>query len=223
MGALQRVFGRYQKTATKDQVGGTLDRLKGVHEMLADVVEATEEFDILEALKDASPWAEAVGNALGDALPPVRFVLKLFEELNKIEDPNELGYLAATLAYQQAVEQAWQAMPPKVLAKAKAADPKLRKKALADLRAATPAETYVFSRFSFDEALKSPFIKDAERFLEMSARGLLDDEADYLNLQHGVRVRFVANLKGILSHGSTRERFTPFRELTRRHPRSAGL
>lgn len=212
MGALQRVFGRYQKTATKDQVGGTLARLKGVHEMLADVVEATKELDILQALKDASPWAEAVGNALGDALPPVRFVLKLFEELNKIEDPNELGYLAATLAYQQAVEQAWQAMPPDVLAQVKAADPKLRKKALADLRSATPAEAYDFSRFSFDQALSSPFIKDAERFLEMSAQGLLK-EADYLNLQHGVRVRFVSNLKGILSHGSTRERFTPFREL----------
>lgn len=220
MGALQRVFGRYQKTATKDQIGGTLDRLKGVHEMLADVVEATENLDIVEALKAASPWAEAVGNALGDALPPVRFVLKLFEELNKIEDPNELGYLAATLAYQQAVEQAWQAMPPEVLAQVKAADPQLRKKALADLRAATPAEAYDFSRFSFDQALSSPFIKDAEGFLELSAQGLLD-EAHYLNLQHGVRVRFVSNLKGILSHGSTRERFTPFRELMRLDTREA--
>lgn len=220
MGALQRVFGRYQKTATKDQIGGTLDRLKGVHEMLADVVEATKELDILQALKDASPWAEAVGNALGDAVPPVRFVLKLFEELNKIEDPNELGYLAATLAYQQAVEQAWQAMPPEVLAQAKAADPQLRKKALADLRSATPAEAYDFRSFSFDQALSSPFIKDAERFLEMSAQGLLD-EAHYLNLQHGVRVRFVSNLKGILSHGSTRERFTPFRELMRLDTREA--
>jgi hypothetical protein len=167
MNGLQKIFGKYRKNeaATKDQVGGTLGKLKGVNNMLADVLEATENLDIVEKLKEASPWAEAVGNALGDAIPPVRFVLKLFAELTEVKDPDELGYLAATLAYQQAVEQAWTAMPASVLERVKAADPELRKKGLAALRAAAPAEGFDFGKFSFENALQCDFIAKADEFL----------------------------------------------------------
>jgi len=199
--------------AKKDQLGGALGKYKRVHELLADVVEATENLDILGALKEASPWAEAFGNALGDALPPVRFLLKLFEAGTKVDDPSELGYLAATLAYHRAVEQAWLAMPVEARERLADADPQLRKKTLAELRAASPPESYDFSRFSFDRALDCDFFRDAERFLAMSTQGLGLNEASFPKLQHGVRIRFVTNLKGILSHGSTRERFAPFREL----------
>jgi len=216
MGALAKIFGKHlpDDAAEKDQVGGTLARLKSVSEMLADVVEATKDLDVVKALAEASPWAEAIGKSLGEALPPVRFALKLFEELGKVEDPGELGYLAATLAYQRAVEQAL----PEVLRseagkRIQAADLQVRKAAVKDLRAAIPPEGYDFSRFSFDQALNSAFIEDADRFLEMSTRGLGFDESAFLALQHEVRRRFVPNLKGILSHGSTRERFAPFREL----------
>ncbi len=199
--------------AKKDRLGGVLGKFKHVHELLADVVEATENLDILGALKEASPWAEAFGNALGDALPPVRFLLKLFEAGTKVDDPSELGYLAATLAYHRAVEQAWLAMPAEARERLAGADPKLRKKALAELRAASPPESYDFSRFSFDRALECDFFRDAEHYLAMSTQGLGLDEPSFLKLQHGVRIRFVSNLKGILSHGSTRERFAPFRDL----------
>lgn len=216
MGTLQKIFRKHlpDAAAEKDQVDGTLAKLKSVHEMLAETVEATKDLDIVEALAKASPWAEAVGKSLGDALPPVRFLLKLFEEITKIEDPGELGYLAATLAYQRAVEQAL----PEVLRseagkKLQAVDPKVREAAIKVLREATPPNQYDFERFSFDRALNSKFIEDAEQFLEMSTRGLGFDDSAFRILQHEVRRRFVPNLKGILSHGSTRERFAPFREL----------
>lgn len=216
MGALQKVFRKHLPAgpAEKDQVGGTLARLKGVNELLAEVVEATKDLDVVEALAKASPWAEALGKSLGDALPPVRFVLKLFEELTKVEDPGELGYLAATLAYQRAVEQAL----PEVL-KSEAGqrigrvDPEVRKAAIKDLRAAVQPDLYDFTHFSFEEALSSDFIKSSDRFLEVSANGLGFDDSAFRVLQHEVHRRFVPNLKGILSHGDTRERFAPFREL----------
>lgn len=216
MGALQKVFRKYlpDGPAEKDQVGGTLARLKGVNELLADVVDATKDLDVVEALAKASPWAEAVGKSLGDALPPVRFVLKLFKELTKITDPSDLGYLAATLAYQRAVEQAL----PEVLCsgvglRLKGVDPEIRKWAIMELRAELPPNPYDFGRFSFDQALNSLFILDADRFLQVSAHGLGLDNSAFLILQHEVRRRFLPNLKGILSHGSSRERFAPFREL----------
>lgn len=216
MGFFKGIFGKYlpADAAAKDQVGGALERLKGVHEMMADVVEATEKLDVVAALAKASPWAEAVGTALGDALPPVRFVLKLFEELGKIEDPGELGYLAATLAYERAVEQALpELLRSEVGKRIGVADAKVRKSALGKLRKATPPDAYDFASFSFETALSSKFIEDADRFLELGAQGLGLDEAGFLIFQHEVRRRFVPNLKGVLSHGSTRERFAPFREL----------
>lgn len=216
MGALAKIFNKYLPgdAAEKDQVGGTIARLKSVSEMLADVVEATKGLDVVKALAEASPWAEALGKSLGDALPPVRFALKLFEELGKVDDPGELGYLAATLAYQRAVEQAL----PEVLRseagkRIQAADLKVRKGAVQDLRSAVPPEEYDFSHFSFDRALNSAFIQDADRFLEISTNGLGFDDSAFRALQHEVHRRFVPNFKGILSHGSTRERFAPFREL----------
>ncbi len=215
MGALQKIFHKYlpDDPAKKDQADGMLARLKGVSELLADVVEATSDLSIVEALAETSPWAEAIGKSLGDALPPVRFVLKLFAELTKVEDPGELGYLVATLAYQRAVEQALpEVLISKVGLRIGSVDPKVRKAAIKELRAAVPSEQYDFKRFSFDESLSNPFIEDADRFLEVSTRGLGFDESAYRILQHEVRRRFVPNLKGILSHGSTRERFAPFRD-----------
>lgn len=222
MGPSQKIFGKYKnELAEKDRVGGTVDRLKGVNERLADIVEATENLDILAAVKASSPWAEALGGALGDVLPPVRFALKFLEELNKVDDPAELGYLAATLAFQQAVEQAWQAMPPDTLEKVEGADPKQRKKALSDLREIVPPESYDFKKFSFESGTRSAFFADAERYLKMSADGLGLTGKEFLDLRMGVRMRFVANLKSILSHGSTREKFAPFRDLMTLETREA--
>ncbi len=216
MASFAERFRRYlpENTAEKAQVGSTLARLQGVHELLADTVEAVKDLDVVEALGEASPWAEAVGSALGDALPPVRFVLKLFSELGKVDDPDDLGYLAATLAYQRAVEQALPEVLESIIeGKVKEPAVKVRKKALADLREAAPPESYDFSRFSFSTAFQHPFIQDADRFLEISAEGLGLDESRFRRLQHQVHLRFVPNLKGILSHGKTRERFAPFKDL----------
>ena len=194
---------------------GRLAKYRGVSELIADVMEATTSLDILEGLKQASPWAEALGNALGDALPPVRFLLKLATELSTAgDDANKLGYLAATLAYHRAFEQAWLAMPAETSAKLKkVADPQLRKKALADLRAATTSEVYDFSTFTYEGAQQTPFFRDAEKYLQLSTAGLGFSEAEFLDLQRMVRAHFVANLKIILTDKSTSERFAPFRAL----------
>lgn len=216
MGDFRRIFLKYlpDNAVEKDQAQGVLARLKGVSEHLADLVEAAKDLDVVNALAEASPWAEALGKSLSEALPPVRFVLKLLEELTKVEDPHELGYLAATLAYQRAVEQAL----PEVLRsetgkQIRAVDLKIRKNAVRELRAEATPDRYDFSHFSFATALSSQFIKDADLFLNISTRGLGFDESAFLTLQHEVRRRFVPNLKGILSHGSTRDRFAPFRDL----------
>jgi len=166
MALFDKMLAKYppQNAVQKARVGATLGRLKGVHELLADAVESAEKVGILEALKEVSPWAEAVGSALGEALPPVKFALKLFEQLGKVDDPGDLGYLAATWAYQRAVEQALPEALPKGVGKVEIDKGVLRK-----LREAAPPEKYDFSRFSFETALQHPFVQDADGFLKLSA------------------------------------------------------
>jgi hypothetical protein len=55
---------------------------------------------------EVAPWAGALGETVAETVGPIRFVVKLFEKLTKIDDPNELGYLACKTAYQQALQQA---------------------------------------------------------------------------------------------------------------------
>ncbi len=136
----------------------TLGRAKSVNEFLGDVVAAVKDTDLSSAVVAAVPWAEPLGEALSEAVPPVKFVLKLSEGLGKIDDPGALGTLACTLAYQQAVQQA----VPEVLG---AAAPKART-VRSKLRDAAPPESYDFGTFAVDAALKHPFVRDADGFLE---------------------------------------------------------
>ncbi|MCH9649546.1 MAG: pentapeptide repeat-containing protein [Deltaproteobacteria bacterium] len=192
----------------KEQVASRLGLVKGVRDFLADGLEMADDLGVIDALEKALPWAEVATETIGEALPPIKILLKLFSKIGDVDDPGDLGYLAATLAYQRAVEQAL----PEVVSKQKVSA-KVRKRAIKDLRAAAPPEAYKFDRFSFESATQHQFVKDADRFLEISAESLGLDEAGLLKLQHQVHIRFVPNLKGILSHGKTREKFAPFRDL----------
>jgi hypothetical protein len=104
------------KPNEKRSLGKFLGKIKGIDEFLADAFEGLKHVDFLQALGDALPWAGAFTDALGEAIPPVKFVVKLFSKLTEEKDPSALAYLACTLSYQRAVEQAAKTQgPPKVL------------------------------------------------------------------------------------------------------------
>src|SRR5436190_5243256 len=94
----------------KASLGETVSSIKDVSEYLSDIVEMAGKSNYLEAVAKATPWAGAAVDALGEALPPVKFAVKLFESLTKEHDPEALGHLACTLAYQNAIEQTVTAM-----------------------------------------------------------------------------------------------------------------
>ena len=83
-----------------------IGRLKTIQEWASSALDSVKDnSDFLDAIKEASPWAEAVFSAAKDSLAPVKFVVKLLDELTKIQDPEELARLACTLAYQRAAER----------------------------------------------------------------------------------------------------------------------
>lgn len=97
--------------AERQQVQGRLAKLKTVSEFLAEVVNAVKDTDLADAVAKASPWAEAIGDAAVESLAPVKFVVKVFENLGRIDDPPTLGYLACSLAYQRAFAKALPQVP----------------------------------------------------------------------------------------------------------------
>ncbi len=189
----------------KKEARKTLSRVKSVSDFLADLIGSVKHTGLLDALAEHLPWAAPLGAAVADAVPPIRFLVKLFRGLGEIHDPDLLGYLACTMAYQQALQQALPEIP--------GATAVGKREIRSELRDATPEELYDFSRFSYDEALTHLFVVDADRYLETFGAEIGLTEAEIRELEYQVHVRFVPNLKVILSHGKTRAKFAPFASL----------
>jgi hypothetical protein len=189
--------------AERSRLGGLLDRIKSVGEFLADAGEAFKGVQLVEAVQVALPWAEATGEALKETIPPVKFLATFFSKLTEVKDPETLGRLACTLAYQRSVEQALTAFGA----------PQTKKKAvsegvLGDLRQSEPGEMD-FRQLSLGDALQHPFIHAADSLLGEWANAVGYGPEQQRVLATEVHQRFVSNLKTILSHGDTRDRFAP--------------
>src|SRR4051794_13345650 len=107
---MENVLHRLLKLGPDEQqsLEQTLGRIKGVTDLLADAIEGLKETDFPSAIAKVSPWVEMVGGALADAVPPIKFLVKLFERLTKAPDPGALAYLACTSAYLQSLQKSTQ-------------------------------------------------------------------------------------------------------------------
>src|SRR5262245_1424849 len=83
----------------KQNASQTLSRIKSITDFFSDIVDAVKDTDYPKAIAEAVPWAGIVGESIAEAVPPIKFALKLFEGLTKDHDPEVLGHLACTLAY----------------------------------------------------------------------------------------------------------------------------
>jgi hypothetical protein len=59
-----------------------------------------------DALEAVAPWLNATAEAIGEALPPVKAVLSIAKFLTRETNPQALGLLAVSVAYQSALSDA---------------------------------------------------------------------------------------------------------------------
>ncbi len=90
----KRIAGRYAK------------HIKSVAQFLGEALEQSKKSGFVKAIEAAVPWAEPVMGALAEALPPLKFLNKLLEIVTEETEPEVLGYLACTIAFERAVEMA---------------------------------------------------------------------------------------------------------------------
>ncbi|PYQ27691.1 MAG: hypothetical protein DMF56_18955 [Acidobacteria bacterium] len=205
MSLLQRL-----NVSTEEQrsIGSTVGRIHSINEFFADAVDGLKSADFVSAIGKSSPWLSALGSTIADVVPVVKFAVMLFERLTSIDDPARLGLLAFTLAYEQSLVQAAEAVgaPRHAMAKPEVLSAKLR--SMGDVM---PEEALDFTRVTFADALAHPFVKYADELLNECTAGVGYNAAERLKLQNEVHQRFVVHLKTLLSHRDTREKFAPFR------------
>jgi len=188
----------------QNRLGKLLSRIKTVNEFLKDALDGFKDAGFVKALAEALPWAEAAVQGAKEVVPAVKFVVAVFEKLTRTPDPKALAYLAFTLAYQRAVEQA-------VTALGEPSDPRrIDDEVKAQLVAREDdVATLDFSRFSLGDVLLHPFVKQADAALEQCAEAAGYDEKQQRALVGDVHQRFVVGLKTLLAHGDSREKFAP--------------
>jgi hypothetical protein len=191
----------------RQKLGDLAGHIKTVNEFLSDAIKGFKDLDFVKAVGDALPWAGAVGEALAEAAPPIKFVVRLMEFISKEPDPDALAYLACTIAYQRSVEQAVSAIGEPTGRKKPKGQDTIKK--VAEKIETIENKKYDFKRLTFGEALLHPFVKDADEILLACSEAVGYKEQRHRELQNEVHQRFVMNLKTLMSHGKTRQRFAP--------------
>ena len=175
-----------------------LGRLKTIQEWASSAIDCVKDNNnFLDAIKEASPWADAAFSAAKDSVAPIKFVVKLFDELTKIQDPEELARLACTLAYQSAAEKAVE-------------------------KAGAPAHTGVsvikfedtidevdFSNFTLSQAVTHAFVAQSDRILErfLPSGGFSPVQID--QIIGDIHENLSRELDNLLTNGKSKEKFDP--------------
>jgi hypothetical protein len=176
----------------------TVGKLKTIQEWASAAVDAVKDSaDFLSALKALSPWAEAIFSSAKDVLPPLKFVVKLLDELTKIQDPEQLARLACTLAYQSAAEKAI----AKIGAPARAV--------LSGPKFDDAVDEVDFANFTLDNAVNHPFVTKADRILQhyLPQAGFSDPQVDRIIAE--IHQLLPGELETLITNGKTKEKFDP--------------
>ncbi len=184
-----------------------LDGMQSVSDFMNDAIEAFDGKDFAAALHKAAPWwGKALADTAGEAFPLIGFVLKFAKQLMKENDPEKQGYSACTMAYNRAVEQSVSALSTKLaLATSRATKKSLKKGMPKDVD---------MGDFSYDEkALEHAFVVQADLVFRGFAQTTGLDARTTNKLINGVHRRFLKNLRLLLAHPQTAEKFEAFSKL----------
>jgi hypothetical protein len=216
MNWLGRIFGASAETA--HQVGEGSERLTTIVEFLATAAEKITDSDkgsLAAAVDAALPWARDMAEAVGEAIPPIKLLLKIVSAVTKETDPRDLGLLAFTLAYQAAVADAAKQLEQNTAARGKLTARIPPADLKRSLRANLSDKPEDFEGFRLATVLGHPLTDKSDKALRQLAAGIGYSEDVQLMLIEGVHRRFVNKFQLIISDGRTKEKFEPlFRLIT---------
>jgi uncharacterized protein YjbI with pentapeptide repeats/KaiC/GvpD/RAD55 family RecA-like ATPase len=196
----------------KQRIAKDVGPLRSISEFCSDLLEATKEIPLKEKLVELLPWAAKSGEILSEVTPITKVLVKLMDELAKERDPEVLGLLACSLAYQRSA----------ALALVLQGEPRNRVPFEHSLEIARSTlkgikiETSL-TGFSLDAPLAHPFVWQADDSLAIVVLNSGYAQAEWRQIQGCVHSRFQKDLIDILAHGETASRFEPFRRQLELH------
>ena len=195
-----------------------IETFQSVSEFFQDVFDLQEN-NLVKAIAKATPWAKEIAktapwakdlvSAAGDTLPIVAFFLKYAQLLTEESEPGRQGYQACTLAYNNAVQEAFlaQAMPLRELGIHRPRNSQLLSNDIPD-----DMEEYM-EGFKLDTALSHPFIQRSDDIFRLFAKVIGLDAQMTNQLLKIIHQRFLKNLRLLLAHPDTAGQFEAFTAL----------
>lgn len=189
----------------KEKIEKEVGPLKSVTEFCSSLLESTKEIPLKEKFVKLLPWAAKGGKIVGEITPLAKVLVKIAEEIAKEKDPEVLGLIACSLAYQRSA----------ALALAQQGEPKDRvpfersleqvSKDLAKLKIGDS-----LAGFSLAAPLAHPFIWQSDDSLYLVVGNNHYSESEWRQIQSHIHDQFRADLVEVLSHGETAAKFEPF-------------
>ncbi|MGK7898642.1 MAG: pentapeptide repeat-containing protein [Xenococcus sp. (in: cyanobacteria)] len=195
-----------------------IETFQNVSEFFQDVFDLGEN-NLIKAIAKAAPWAKEIAkiapwakdlvSAAGDTLPIVAFFLKYAQLLTEESEPGKQGYQACTLAYNNAVQEAFlaKAMELRELGIHRPRDRRLLSNDIPD-----DMEEYM-EGFKLDTALSHPFIQRSDEVFRLFAKVIGLDAQMTNQLLKIIHQRFLKNLRLLLAHPDTSGQFEAFTAL----------
>lgn len=205
---------------SNDRLDDDVENVKTVTEFLGDASEKLPELikhatpiadrlpeTLTTAFEASAPWLAGASEVLGDALPPVKAVLTLARFLTQETDPNALGLLAFSLAYQASLTAA---------VKEALADPTMiegftAKKAVHLHRDSLgkKEEPEAFNGFQLASALTHPIVLRADEAVYAFTGALGFPKELQRRLIEGIHLRFAGQFRALISDGRVKDKFDP--------------
>jgi hypothetical protein len=183
------------------RASGLAGRIKSVGTFLSEVSESFKDTDLPWRIARACPWwVGAAGDALAKSAPPVKFVAEFLRSATEIRDPDKLAWVACTTAFQRASELAFISVGPPP-------GPRFGTPWQPQAKFIDAPDSLTFKDLSLTNPSTHPFVRESESLIDEAAQSLGYDEVGRRRLLREVRMRFPGELKRLLTHPDTRERF----------------
>lgn len=189
-------------------IESALEKLPTVTEFLSGLVESVKDNEAVKHIGEHLPtFLAAAGSTVAVWAAPLNFAAKLFEKATKPHSPEELGYIACTLAFQSAAAEAIRLSgPPRGVP-----DLGSRAQILRQIRKLDPPQAGLMRAFSLKRPYAHPFYWQASAQLEILLRYFAYADREVRVILTTVRDNFKAQLADLLSDGRTAPKFEPFR------------
>ena len=167
----------------KSHIEEDIGPLHSIVDFCSELIEATKEIPLKEKLIKLLPWAAKGSHIISEVTPLAKVLVKLVDEVSTEKDPETLGLLACSLAYQRSAALAQQGEPKNLIPFEHSLQSARKELQKLEVRVS-------LAGFSLEAPFAHPFGWQADDGLLLVVRGASYAESEWRQYQgEGIRLR----------------------------------